>query len=155
VCAFFMFHVKQWGDAVKNEIKYMELALKEALKARKKDEVPVGAVIVYKNKVIAKAHNLKEKKKLCFMHAEIIAIMKASKKIKNWRLNECEMYVTLKPCDLCMATLKEARIKKVIYATESEKSKENITVPIEKINDENTENECRQILQFFFKNKRK
>lgn len=97
---------------------YMEKAIKEAKKAYYKDEVPVGAVIVYNNKIISKAHNLKEKKKNSLFHAEIIAINKACKKMKNWRLDECEIYVTLEPCTMCAGAIVESRIKKVYCAAE-------------------------------------
>ena len=81
------------------EKKYIELVLKEAEKAYNSGEVPVGAVIIKNNKIIAKAHNMVEKKKNSIMHAEIIAITKASKKIRNWRLNNCDMYVSF-PIDI-------------------------------------------------------
>ena len=77
---------------------YMELALQEAEKAYKLNEVPVGAIIVKDGKVIAKAHNMKETKKSSIAHAEILAIEKASKEIGDWRLNGADMYVTLEPC---------------------------------------------------------
>ena len=99
----------------------MALAIKEAKKAYKKNEVPVGCVIVKNDKVISKAHNLKEKRKSSIMHAEIIAIMRACKKVKNWHLNECEMYVTLEPCMMCTGAIIESRIKKVYYSAESPK----------------------------------
>ena len=99
--------------------KYMNIALNEAKKSLKYGEVPVGCIIVYKNKIIAKAFNMKERKKCALYHAEIIAIKKASKKIKNWRLNDCDMYVTLKPCPMCSSAIKQSRIKKVYYGTDN------------------------------------
>ncbi len=93
--------------------KFMKLALKEAKKAYDKKEVPVGAIIVKDDKVIAKAHNLKETKNDTTKHAEILAIQKASKKLECWRLEDCEMYVTLEPCSMCAGALIQARIKKV------------------------------------------
>ena len=86
-------------------------ALKEAKKAYKKGEIPVCAVIVKDNKIIARAHNLKETKKDTTKHAEIIAIQKASKNIEAWRLIDCEMYVTLEPCSMCAGAILQARIK--------------------------------------------
>ncbi len=83
-------------------------------KAVKEDEVPVGTLIVYKNKVIAKSCNRRNKSNNILMHAEVTAIKKASKKLKNWRLNNCEMYVTLKPCQMCIEIIKASRIKKFI-----------------------------------------
>ena len=102
--------------------KYMELALKEAKKAYNKKEVPVGAVIVKDNKVISKAHNLIETKQNATFHAEILAIKKATKKLKNWRLIDCDMYVTLEPCDMCKNAIYHSRIKNVYYSS----SKKNI-----------------------------
>ena len=83
----------------------MKLAMKEATKAYKNGDVPVGAVIVKNNKVIAKAHNMKEKNKSAIKHAEIIVIEKACKKVKNWHLNDCELYVTLEPCMMCCGAI--------------------------------------------------
>ncbi len=91
----------------------MKEALKEAKKAFDKEEVPVGVVIVKNGKIIAKAHNMKEEKNDTTKHAEIIAIQRASKKIDNWRLNDCEMYVTLEPCPMCAGAIIQSRIKKV------------------------------------------
>ena len=101
---------------------FMKEALKEAKKAYDKLEVPVGAVIVKDGKVIARAHNVKEKKKDTTKHAEIIAISKASKKLESWRLMDCEMYVTLEPCSMCAGALINARIKKVYIGTMDEKT---------------------------------
>lgn len=100
-----------------NDIYYMNIALKEAYKAYKRDEVPIGAVIVRDNKILAKSHNLKEKRHDATAHAEIICINKASKKIKNWRLNGCTMYVTMMPCPMCASAINQARISKVVYGT--------------------------------------
>lgn len=93
--------------------KYMTLALKEAKKAYDKEEVPIGAVIVKDDVVIAKAHNLREKKNQACAHAEIMAIEKACKKLNNWRLEDCDMYVTLEPCAMCAGAILNARIKNV------------------------------------------
>lgn len=89
----------------------MEEALKEAKKAYEKDEVPVGAVIVKDGKIISRAHNLRESKKMATAHAEILAIEKASKKMNSWRLVDCDMYVTLEPCTMCMGAIISSRIK--------------------------------------------
>lgn len=97
--------------------KYMKLALKEAQKAYDKKEIPVGAVIVKDDKVIARAHNLKEIKNDTTKHAEMLAIQKASKKLGCWRLEDCEMYVTLEPCSMCAGALIQSRIKKVYIGT--------------------------------------
>lgn len=94
--------------------KFMKEALKEALKAKNKNEVPVGAIIVFNDRIIARAHNTRETKKNSLCHAEIIAINKACKKIENFRLEDCEMYVTLEPCLMCAGAIVQSRIKKVI-----------------------------------------
>ncbi len=101
---------------------YMKQALKEAEKAYKKLEVPVGAVIVKDGKIIARAHNQKETKTDTTKHAEILAIQKASKKLKSWRLIDCEMYVTLEPCSMCAGAMINSRIKKVYIGTMDEKT---------------------------------
>lgn len=99
--------------------KYMNLAIKEAIIAAKKGNVPVGAVIVKNDKVIAKGHNLKNKCFISLLHAEIVAIYKACKKLNKWILDDCELYVTLKPCKMCYYAIAESRIKKVYYLMES------------------------------------
>lgn len=91
--------------------KYMKVALKEAMKAYEKEEVPIGAVIVKDGKVIARAHNLRETSKQACAHAEILAIQKACKKMDAWRLENCDMYVTLEPCPMCAGAIINARIK--------------------------------------------
>lgn len=101
---------------------FMKEALKEAKKAYDKLEIPVGAVIVKDGKVIARGHNVKEEKKDTTKHAEIIAIQKASKKLDNWRLNDCEMYVTLEPCSMCAGAIIQSRIKKVYIGAMDEKT---------------------------------
>lgn len=127
--------------------KYINEALKEAQKAYKKNEVPVGAVIVKDGKIIAKAHNLRETKKNSLAHAEIICINKACKKLRNWRLEGCEMYITLYPCQMCIGAIKQSRIDKVYYGAKDDK--------IECIDDENfkyvSSEECTNILKKFFK----
>ena len=107
---------------IKNQEQYMKEAIKEAIKAYKKEEVPVGAVIVKDGKIIARAHNLKETKKDTICHAEILAIQKASKKINAWRLENCELYVTLEPCTMCAGAIINSRIKRVIIGTSDQKT---------------------------------
>ena len=101
---------------------FMQEALKEARKAYKKLEIPVGTVIVRDGEIIAKAHNIKEEKKDTTKHAEILAIQKASKKLGTWRLNDCEMYVTLEPCPMCAGAIIQARLKKIYIGTMDEKT---------------------------------
>lgn len=100
----------------------MKEALKEAKKAYKKEEVPVGAIIVKDGKIIARAHNIKETKKNAVGHAEILAIQKACKKLNAWRLIDCEMYVTLEPCSMCAGALINSRIKKIYVGTDDPKT---------------------------------
>ena len=134
------------------EKKYIELVLKEAEKAYNSGEVPVGAVIIKNDKIIAKAHNMVEKKKNSIMHAEIIAITKASKKIRNWRLNNCDMYVSLEPCDMCKAAILLSRINKVYYLVKKDKS---ININKNKfIYLSNYEKKSLNLIQDFFKNRR-
>lgn len=100
----------------------MKEALKEAKKAYDKLEVPVGAVIVKEGKIIARAHNLKETKYDTTKHAEILAIQKASKKLNNWRLIDCDMYVTLEPCSMCAGAIINSRIRKIYIGALDEKT---------------------------------
>lgn len=102
--------------------KFMKQAIKQAQKAYEQEEIPVGAVIVKDNKIIARAYNKKEQKQDTTNHAEIIAIQKASKKLKTWRLTDCKMYVTLEPCSMCAGALIQARLKKVYIGTMDEKT---------------------------------
>ena len=94
---------------------YMKIALMEARKAYRNNEVPVGAVLVQNNKILAKAHNNKEKKKCSLEHAELIVIKKACGKCDNWRLMDSTLYVTLEPCPMCASAIKQSRIERVVY----------------------------------------
>lgn len=105
-----------------NHEKFMKIALKEAKKAAKKKEVPIGAVVVKDGKVIAKAHNLREKSNLATGHAEILAIEKANKKLKSWRLDTCTLYVTIEPCPMCAGAIIQSRLKQVVYGAQDLKS---------------------------------
>lgn len=100
---------------------FMREAIKEAKKAYKKKEVPIGAVIVYRNKIIARGYNLREKKNNALLHAEIIAINKACKKMKSWRLEECDLYVTVEPCPMCAGAIIQSRIKNVFFGAKDYK----------------------------------
>ncbi|MBP3461667.1 MAG: nucleoside deaminase [Bacilli bacterium] len=96
--------------------KYIKIAYKEALKAYKKGDIPVGCVIVKNDKVIAKAYNKKEKNKIATYHAEILAINKACKKLKTWHLDDCILYSTMEPCIMCSGAIIQSRIKKIYYS---------------------------------------
>ncbi len=91
--------------------------MREAVKIAKQSDkdIPIGSVIVKDGKIISKAHNEREKKQDTTCHSEIIAIQKACKKLKNWRLTDCEMYVTLEPCPMCASAILQARIKKIYF----------------------------------------
>lgn len=140
--------------------KFMNEALKEAKKAYEKEEIPVGAIIVKDGKVIARAHNLRESKCSSISHAEILAIEKANKKIGAWRLENCEMYITLEPCMMCMGAIINSRIKKIYIGTMDPKAgcyrsvidisnyKFNHTVEIET---GILKDKCEYILKDFFK----
>ncbi|MBR6564817.1 MAG: nucleoside deaminase [Clostridia bacterium] len=95
--------------------KFMQLAISEAKKAATENEVPVGAVIVKDGVVLAAAHNMREQKQNALSHAEIEAINFACKNLGSWRLDGCEMYVTLEPCPMCTGAIINARIKTVIF----------------------------------------
>lgn len=146
---------------MEEKIKFMKEALKEASKSYKKEEIPVGAVIVKDNKIIAKAHNLKETKHDCTNHAEILAIKKACKKLNSWRLTGCTMYVTLEPCSMCTGALILSRIDKVVIGTMDEKtgacgsvlnlSKDYKFNHVLDIETGILENECKTMIQQFFK----
>ena len=142
---------------------YMKVALDEARIAYDNNEVPVGAVIVKDNKIIAKAHNLKRNSNNIMNHAEIIAIMEASEYLGDWRLNDCDLYVTLEPCPMCAGAIEQSRIRKIYIGSKSNiMCNENVIkeimqngdynhhVEIEYINNE----DCSKILTSFFANKR-
>ena len=108
-------------------IDYMKEAIKEAIKAGKKGEIPVGAVIVYNGKIISKGRNKREKTQNALLHAEIVAINKACKKLHSWRLENADIYVTLEPCPMCAGAISNARIKRVFYsASDNSDSREII-----------------------------
>lgn len=99
------------------DLYFMNEALKEAKKAALKDEVPVGCVIVYNKKIIARGHNNRQKENSVFGHAEIIAIKKANKKLKTWLLENCDIYITLEPCLMCAGAIMQSRMRRLIFAT--------------------------------------
>ena len=147
------------------EEKFMYEAIKEALKAAKEEEIPIGAVIVRNGKIIAKAHNKKEKKKNSLLHAEIVVMNKACKKIKSKYLDECEIYVTLEPCAMCTGAMINFRIKKLFFGAYEPKTgccgslynlpKDNrFNHKIEVVGGI-MESECSNIIKNFFKERRK
>lgn len=148
-------------------IKYMEIAIDEAKKAYIEGEIPVGAVIVKNNKIISQSHNMKERLKCSTKHAEIIAIEKACSKLNTWRLNECEVYLTMEPCLMCCGALIQSRVQKIYYLLNNEKfgvimsldqilnsTKNNHKIKYEKINNMQLEEENIKLLKDFFEVKR-
>ena len=143
---------------------FMILAYKEAQKAFKEDEVPVGCVIVKDGEIIAKAHNKKEKRNNAVFHAEIECINKATKKLDNWNLKGCRMYVTLEPCLMCTGAIINSRIDEVVFACKDPKGGAIVSnIKIKKIRNLNhypqyrygmMQEECSSLLKQFFKNKR-
>ena len=138
--------------------KFMKAALKCAQKALEEGEVPIGAVVVCDGKIISRGHNKRTKKQIATAHAEIEAIEKACKKLKSWRIPECELYVTLEPCPMCMGAMLNARIKKVYFGAYEAKGRsmtEQLAVANlvnHKIEVEGgvMKEECAQILSDFF-----
>ncbi len=144
-------------------MKYMDIAYEEALKAFELGEIPVGCVIVYNNEIIARKHNLKENKHCSVDHAEILAIKEASNILNNWRLDGCDIYITLSPCPMCASAIKQARINNIycginndtydskmienILSTKDNNSIVNIDFNLDKIR-------CGNLLKKFFKLRR-
>ncbi len=144
---------------------FMSIALEEAKKAKKKNEVPIAAVVVRNGKIISKAFNNREKKQNAINHAEVLAISKACKKLKSWRLSGCSIFVTLEPCLMCFGAILNARIENVYFGA-YDKSNSSITEYPELLNSSKLnhkanieggilEEECSQILSDFFRDKRK
>lgn len=98
------------------DMKYMRAAIREAKKAYALGEVPIGCVLVYQDKIIGRGYNRRNTDKSTLAHAEITAIRKASKKMGDWRLEDCTLYVTLEPCQMCAGAIVQARIKRVVMA---------------------------------------
>ena len=144
-----------------NEI---QLAIQQGYKAYSKGEIPIGAVIVRNGKIIAKAHNRREKNQIATHHAEILAIEKACKKLKSWRLDDCDLYVTLEPCPMCAGAIMNSRIKNLFFAATDVDSGGlsrfnmfnntlNHSTNCKQL--KNYEQECKQLIQTFFREKRK
>jgi tRNA(adenine34) deaminase len=141
---------------------YMRIALEQAKKGARRGEVPVGAVLVRDGKVIAKAHNKRERKQNALAHAECLVINRACRKLRSWRLDDCVMYVTLQPCIMCAGAILNARIKTlVVGALASDKggvdsleiySKNNLNWKTDVVVQECEE--CSAVLKNFFAEKR-
>ena len=146
------------------EEKYMKAALTEAKKAAKLGEVPIGCVIVYEDRIIGRGYNKRNTKKTTLAHAELYAIAKASKVIGDWRLEDCDLYVTLEPCQMCAGAIVQARMRHVYMGCKSPKSGCMGSILSILQNDEFNhrveltegilDEECSEILKTFFKNLR-
>lgn len=150
------------GDS---DIKYMKEAIKQAKKAYAIEEVPIGCVIVYNDKIIARGYNRRMTDKSALAHAEIRAIKKANKAMNDWRLDDCTMYITLEPCQMCAGAIVQSRIKRVVIGAMNPKagcagSILNL-LEVEEFNHKVLltagimEEECREMMQRFFKELRK
>lgn len=128
---------------------YMQVAVEQARKAARRGEVPIGCVIVRNGKIIAKGYNQRERKQNCLWHAEIVALNRACRKLKSWRLSDCEMYVTLEPCQMCMGAILNARLRKVYIGARSTTDL-NWQTPVEL----QPNAEAQNILVDFFRNRR-
>ena len=147
------------------KIKFMKAALKEADKAETKEEVPIGCVIVKDGKIFTRAHNLRQTKRLATAHAETLAIEKACRKLGDWRLDDCELYVTLEPCAMCAGAIASARIKKTYFGAYEPKgggveSKFRILTEsglnhVTEYEGGVLEKECSEKIKTFFKTRRK
>ena len=146
------------------KIKYMKLALLEAKKAEKEDEVPIGCVIVKNDKVISRGHNRREKRNDVTSHAEIEAIRKANKKLGDWQLIDCDLYVTIEPCMMCMGAIIQSHIRNVYYGSTDPKGGAVISsinyLDIKNLNHHPNieggilQEECSTIIKNYFKGKR-
>ena len=144
--------------------RFMKMAINQAIAGLSKGEVPIGAVIVKDDKVIAKAHNLRQTKQIATFHAEVLAIQKACKKLNSWRLDDCEMYVTLEPCIMCAGAITNARLKKVYFGAYEPKGgacESRFSLLSEGVLNHTTEyeggvleDECSKMLTDFFKKRR-
>lgn len=141
----------------------MKTALKEAQKSFLDDEVPIGAVIVKDGRVVSRAHNTRNKTQNAINHAEILAISKACKKQKSWRLEDCDIYVTLEPCPMCAGAILNARIKNLYFGAYDKTSKTNLLEAImqdDRLNHKTQvvggilQEECAKLLTDFFVAKR-
>ncbi len=147
------------------DLQFMKLAYEQALLAQKMGDVPVGAVITKDNQIISTAYNKKEASLSATYHAEVLAIEEASKKLNQWRLSDCTLYVTLEPCLMCTGAIIASRISRVVFATTDPKAGAIESV-FQLSNHENLnhkfiyskdvlQKECSQLLKGFFKERRK
>ncbi|BDD02970.1 nucleoside deaminase [Aureibacter tunicatorum] len=146
--------------SVQGDEYFMQEAFKEALKAYDANEIPVGAVIVCNNKIIARAHNQTEQLTDVTAHAEMLAITAAANYLGAKYLTDCSLYVTLEPCVMCAGALNWAQLKRIVYATEDpsrgfNRLSENIVHPKAKIEKGPMQQQCKALLDDFFSKLRK
>lgn len=149
---------------MEKEIRFMKEAIKEAKKAELIDEVPIGCVIVKDDKIISRGHNVRESKKTPLGHAEIVAIEKACKKVGGWRLEDCDVYITLEPCIMCSGAIIQSRIRHIYYGASDPKGgaiESSINVLEAKninhhplVTSGLLKDECGEIISNYFKRKR-
>lgn len=149
---------------IKNDEYFMSLAIKQAEIALKKDEVPIGAIIVKDNKIISKGYNVRESKNDALGHAEMVAIKKACKKLNSWRLCGCKIYVTIEPCLMCAGAIVQSRIDEAIFGSYDAKGGAfGSNIDITKISNLNhypkvtngvLKENCQSIIKNYFKQKR-
>lgn len=137
-----------------DHIDWMRVALVLANRARKKNEVPVGAVVVYENKIIGRGYNASIAKQDPTAHAEIMALRSAAKKMKNYRLTGATLYVTLEPCAMCLSAMVHARIACCVFGAPDPKKALNVTNHKVELSGGILSEECGQILKQFFKERR-
>ena len=145
----------------KSDAYYMKEAIKQAKKAYKIKEVPIGCVIVREDKIIARGYNKRNTKKNTLAHAELLAINKASKALEDWRLEECTMYITLEPCQMCAGAIVQSRMKRVVIGSMNPKAGcAGSVINLLEMKEFNhqveletgvLENECTELLQQFFR----
>ncbi len=150
---------------IENDKKYMKEAIELSKLAYSLDEIPIGCVIVYEDEIIGYGFNKRNSMKNTLYHAEIVAINEACEKLKDWRLENCTMYVTVEPCPMCTGAILQSRMKRLVFGTYNKKAGCCGSV-YNLLNDENfnhkvevtagvLEKECSELMQEFFKNLRK
>lgn len=132
--------------------KFFEIAIKESQKSLKTGDIPVGAVIVLNGKIVSKGHNTKEVTNNILGHAEINTILKASKKLSTWHLDDCELYVTLKPCTMCESVIKNSHIKQVYYLLDKQSDQKEFQKTKSMLITNDLSTQYNQILSSFFQN---
>lgn len=137
------------------EEKIQMILLKECKKSLRTNDVPIGAVLVYNNQIIASSHNTREKHNNILGHAEVNCILKATKKLKTWNLEGCKLYVSLKPCSMCESIIKSSRISSIYYYLDKQKTKKEYNKSKFMLVSNGFSTESKEMLQNFFETRRK